>query len=161
MRGFRQDGGWSSRVTCCGMTWREAPGQGLATLGVWLEGIQAGRVNPKAEGKVGRPEFAGTAILDGEGGIAPLILARAGEIARDKARDTGVGLVRVQGLGELETAGAIAAEVALGPFAALIVGPRPSWALALPASEGLPVVLDSALRLEGSSAKAGGRCRRN
>jgi LDH2 family malate/lactate/ureidoglycolate dehydrogenase len=119
------------------------PACGLATLPDWLRRIESGEVNPHAEGRV-QSEHAGTAVLDGQRGLQPLILARAAAIAGEKARDVGTAVVRVTNLGPAGPAAAVAAEMAIGPEIGWIVGPGPSWSLALPSAEGLPVVFESA-----------------
>lgn len=128
------------------------PAHGIRTLPGWLDRLARGDVQPRAEGRVG-PERAGTAVLDGQRGVPPLILARAAGIAVEKARELGVGVVRVHGLGPTGPAAPIAAEVALGPHVAAVLGPRPSWALALPAPDGLPIVLDSELMPPGAAPR--------
>ena len=69
--------------------------------------------------------MTGTAVLDGQNGLPPLILARAGGLAIEKARDAGVGLVRVVHLGPAGPAASVTAEMAIGPFAGLALGPGP------------------------------------
>lgn len=129
------------------LLWFDAAGlpeHGVATLPAWLDRIAQGEVDPAAEGKA-RGERAGTAVFDAGRGLPPLILARAGEIATEKARDLGIGVVRVVHLGPGGPAAPVAAEMAVGPFAAFVAGPGPSWAVALPMPEGLPAVFDSTL----------------
>jgi LDH2 family malate/lactate/ureidoglycolate dehydrogenase len=121
-----------------------APRFGLATLQCWMGRIEQGEVNPKAEGRIAS-EHAGTAVLEGQDGLAPLILSRAAGVAGEKARDVGVGIVRVTGLGPAGPAAAVAAEMATGPEVACILGPNGAWTLALPSPEALPVVFDSVL----------------
>lgn len=121
-----------------------ASSHGIASLPGWLDRIDRKEVDPTAEGKP-RLEHSGTAVVDAEGGIAPLILARAAGIAAEKARDVGVGIVRVRGLGHSGPAAPAAADLAIGPFLGLILGPGPSLALAVPMPDGLPALYDSAL----------------
>lgn len=121
-----------------------APSVGIGTLPDWLHRMESRAIDPLAEGRV-MSERAGTAVLDGQNGVPPLILARAGELAIEKSRDAGVGLVRVNHLGASGPAANIAAEMAVGPVVALVLGPGPSWAMGLPSDEGLPAVYDSAL----------------
>jgi LDH2 family malate/lactate/ureidoglycolate dehydrogenase len=126
------------------LLWHDAaglPAHGFATLPGWLERIDRREVNPSAEGKV-TGETMGTAVCDGENGVPPLVLARAGELAIEKARAAGIGLVRIGNLGSNGPAGAVAADLAIGPYAGMIVDHTGAWALALPAPEGLPVVYD-------------------
>jgi LDH2 family malate/lactate/ureidoglycolate dehydrogenase len=116
---------------------------GVASLITWLERLERGELNGKAEGKIGF-ERAATATLDGMNGIPHLILERAGGLAAEKARDVGMGLVRVSGIKALGAAAAVAAELAIGPMVGVVLGPSSSWSLALPGGEGLPLVVDSA-----------------
>jgi LDH2 family malate/lactate/ureidoglycolate dehydrogenase len=129
------------------LLWLDAAGAapfGVASLPDWLGRFERGEVDPRAEGRIGA-EHAASAVLDGQGGPAPLILSRAAGVAGEKAREVGVGLVRVTGLGPAGPAAAVAAELAIGPHVGLVLGPGPHQALALPTAEGLPLVFDSAL----------------
>jgi hypothetical protein len=141
------------------LLWYDAAGAstfGIDCLDGWLERIERGDVDPKAEGKVGL-ERAGTAIFDGKNGIPHLILERAAGLASEKARDVGVGLVRVSGIKGVGSAAAVAAEVAIGPLVGLVLGPDASVSLAIPSADGLPVVADSILSgRDGASAGLGG-----
>lgn len=130
------------------LLWYDAagfPAHGIAALPGWLDRIAAGTVDPRAEGKVLTPEHAATAILDGQSGVAPLLLARAAGIAVEKAREVGVGMVRVCHLSTSGPAAAVAAEVAVGPYHAIVVGAGGEVAMACPSPEGLPLVYDSGL----------------
>jgi LDH2 family malate/lactate/ureidoglycolate dehydrogenase len=129
------------------LLWFDAAGasdHGIASLSDWLDRIERKDVDPLAEGRVVL-EHSGTAVFDSQGGLAPLILAKAAGIAAEKARDVGVGIVRVRGLGPTGPAAAAVADLAVGPFVGLIAGPGPSLALAVPMPEGLPALFDSAL----------------
>lgn len=114
------------------------PDHGLAALPKEL----GGRFDPRAEGRVSA-ERTSVVDLDGGGGIPSLILARAAEIAVEKARESGVGLVRVSNIEVAGPSAAVVAEIAVGPAAGMVLGL--SIALALPSANGLPVVFDSAL----------------
>lgn len=129
-----------------------APRFGIASLPDWLDRIGRGEIDPKAEGRV-ESERGSTAVLDGKGGLPPLILARAAALASEKARESGVGVVRVHGIGPAGPASAIVAELATGPLIGLALGPGPSIALALPMAGDLPEVFDPAL--EGRPAAEG------
>ncbi len=129
------------------LLWYDAAGLarfGLATLPDWLKRLQDHEIDPVAEGRVGL-EHAATAVFDGQNGVGPLILARAAGLATEKAREIGVGLVRVRHLGPTGPAAAVVAEVAIGPMAAMAIGPAGSRALAIPTANGLPAVFDSSL----------------
>ena len=108
------------------LLWFDAAGassHGIATLPSWLARIENQEVDPTAEGRA-RQEHAGTSIFDAQNGLAPLVLARAAEIASEKARDLGVGIVRVQNLGPSGPPAPVAADLAVGPFVAVIAGPE-------------------------------------
>lgn len=122
---------------------------GIVTLPSLLERLERREVDLEAEGLV-RGESAGAAVLDGQNGLPPLILSRAGELAIEKARDAGVGLVRVTNILATGPAAGLAAEMAVGPVAAFWLGPGPCWTVALPRDGGMPLVVDSTLGAEGS-----------
>jgi hypothetical protein len=129
------------------LLWFNAAGAasfGIATLPCWLERIGSGSLNFTATGTViaERPSLA---TLDGQNGIAPLLLERAAELAIEKARDTGVGLVRITHLGRIGSAAAIVAGMALRPKAGLVLGPGGLWSAAVPSPAGPPIVFDSGL----------------
>lgn len=83
--------------------------------------------------------------LDGESGLPPLILERAGELAVEKAREAAIGVVRVVGVGSVPSAAPVAAGIAIGPMAGWVLGPKGCRSMALPTSEGLPLVVDTGL----------------
>lgn len=123
------------------------PAFGVASLPDLLERIVDQKVDPSTEGTV-VGETAGTAVFDGQNGLPPLILSRAGQLATEKARDVGIGLVRVTGIGPVGPVANLAAEMAVGPWAGVLIGGEASWAMALPTDEGLPVVFGSGLGSE-------------
>lgn len=126
---------------------------GIASLPEWLERLDRKKADPASNGHVTQ-EHPGTAVVDARKGLAPLVLQATAGLAAEKARDTGVGLVRVRGLGEVNCPVAEAvAELAIGPYAGAAIGPGPRWALALPAPDGLPLVFDSMLAAGGSGPK--------
>lgn len=90
-------------------------------------------------------EHAGTAVFDAQQGLPPLALETAGRIALEKARDVGIGIVRVRNIGPTGPAAPVVSGLAIGPFVAMIAGPSPSLALALPMPEGPPALYDSGL----------------
>ena len=129
------------------LLWFDAAGastHGIATLPRWLDRLDRKEIDPVAEGRV-RLEHAGTAVFDARNGLAPLALEKAGEIASEKARDVGIGIVRVENLGPSGPPAPIIAGLAVGPFVAAIAGPGASLGLAMPMAEGLPAVYDSEL----------------
>ncbi len=117
---------------------------GIACLPDWLDAIARGEVDPKSGGTI-RRETTATAVLDGETGIGPLILARAGQVAQEKAREVGVGVVRVEGLGRVGPSADVAAAIALGPMIGTVLGPGSSWSTAVPVAETVPAAFDTAL----------------
>jgi Malate/L-lactate dehydrogenase len=129
------------------LLWFDAAGassQGISTLPIWLDRLDRKEIDPVAEGR-SCLEHAGTAVVDGRGGLAPLVLGKAAGIAAEKARDVGVGIVRVHGLGRSGPMAPMVADLAIGPFVAWIAGPGPSIAVGVPMPEGLPALYDSAL----------------
>lgn len=142
------------------LLWFDAAGAarlGMACLPECLQRIEAGSIDPAAEPTVG-VERPGTAVLDGRRGVPLLVLERASGLAVEKARDTGIGLVRVVNTGPAACAASVASEAAVGPMAALVLGPGPSIALALPGEGGLPAVFDPAL---APAPAPGGKATRN
>lgn len=119
------------------------PSFGAASLPDWLDRLQ-NELDPRSEGLI-LSEHPATAEIDAQRGLGPLILVRAAEIAVQKAREIGVGLVRVRNLGPQPVALFLAAELAIGPRLGLVLGPRGTWALGVPTAGGLPLVLGSDL----------------
>lgn len=129
------------------LLWFDAAGAasfGIETLPCWLERFESGSVDLTALGKI-NAERPSMATIDGHNGIAPLVVARAAEVAIEKARDTGVGLVRITQLGALGSAAEIVAAMAVRPVAGLVLGPGRLWSAALPSAAGLPILFDSGL----------------
>ena len=144
------------------LLWFDAAGVaafGIASLPGWLERLDRREVEPITAGTV-VSETLGTAVVDGRNGVGPLVLAAAGELAVQKAREGGVGLVRVANLGAGGPAAGVASEIALGPLIAMVLGPGPAWTLALPSDDGLPAVFDSALQAEPARGKKDSRAAR-
>jgi hypothetical protein len=129
-----------------GLLWydaADAPSLGIASLPDWIRSIEAAEIDPRAEGTLTR-EFPATAVMDGGRGLGPLILRRAAEVAQEKAREVGVGMVQVVNLSGTGLAGWVASEIAVGPTVGSVEGPG-VWALALPVAESVPVVIDTRL----------------
>ncbi len=140
------------------LLWFDAAGAstlGIETLPVWLETLECGQIDPKAEGRVERQRSAVT-VFDGQNGFPPLILERAAELAVEAARETTVGMVRVDHLGPMSSAAAVTAGIALGPTAGLVFGPNRLWSMGLPSEFGLPVVVDSGLATAGVAGRTTG-----
>jgi hypothetical protein len=117
---------------------------GISSLPWWLDRVASGEFRPTTDVRF-VSERAGTAVLDGGKGLPPVLLTRAAAIAGEKARELGLGLVVVKGLGAVPSAAPQAAELAIGPFASIVLGPKGAWSLALPSAGGLPRVSDRAL----------------
>jgi LDH2 family malate/lactate/ureidoglycolate dehydrogenase len=129
------------------LLWFDAAGassHGIATLPNWLDKVDRKEIDAVAVGRAGQ-EHAGTAVFDAQNGLGPLALETAAGIASEKARDVGVGIVRVRNLGYSGPSAPIAANLAIGPIAAMVAGPGPSLSIALPMPEGLPAVYDSTM----------------
>ena len=139
-----------------GLLWYEAAGApqfGIESLPGWLGAIESGQVDPKAEGAIVK-EHTATAVLDGKRGLAPLILARAGQIAAEKAREVGVGTVRVVNIGRIGATAEVASEIAVGPMVAEVAATG-SLALAVPVEGTVPAVFDTALAPTGRTSLPG------
>jgi hypothetical protein len=130
-----------------------APSFGVRCLPHWLDRLAEQDVPLKHDGVI-VSELAATAVLEARRGLGPLVLAHAASIASEKARELGAGLVRVEGLEPFGSAAEIAASAAIGPTIALVLGPQPSWSLALPMAGELPAVLDSELRAASEAQPA-------
>lgn len=133
---------------------------GVAQLPGYVEQLRNGGFNPRPEVRV-VSETASTALVDGDGGMGHLIGVRAMELAIEKARETGAAWVGVRGsrhwgaaahyaslalehdmIGLALTAGA---GNCMAPWGGVevIVGNNP-FAIAVPAAEEPPVILDMA-----------------
>ncbi|WP_422926509.1 Ldh family oxidoreductase [Singulisphaera sp. PoT] len=130
-----------------------APNFGIESLPDWLDRLQRGEFDPSSVGFV-TSETLGTVVLEGRSGAPPIVLARAGELAIEKARDAGIGLVRASHLAPTGPAAAIVSGMASGPTAAFAFGPDGQYALAIPAEEGPPAVFDSTLAADGESSRS-------
>jgi hypothetical protein len=134
-----------------GLLWYEAADAseyGIGSLPGWLDAIDRGDVDPKAEGKI-IEEHTATAVLDGQRGIAPLILARAALVGQEKAREVGVGMVWVVNLAGYDGPVAeVVAEIAVGPMVGTIAGSM-GLAVAVPVEGSMPAVFDSRLDPNG------------
>jgi LDH2 family malate/lactate/ureidoglycolate dehydrogenase len=129
------------------LLWYDSAGAlsfGIGGLASWLDRLANGEVRPVGQGWI-TAEFATTVVIEANQGVGPLVLAQAASVAAQKARELGTGLARVTGLGASGPSAAVAAGVALGPLAALVLGPGPSWTVALPTAGELPFVFDSDL----------------
>ena len=134
------------------LLWYDAAGAsdfGIGSLPDWLDAIARGEFDPKAEPWMVQ-ESPATAVLDAGRAIGPVVFARAAEVAQQKAREVGVGLVRIAGLAGSGSAAA-AAMIAVGPMVATVQGPG-AWTIAVPVAETVPAVFDSAIA-GGKAAK--------
>ena len=121
-----------------------APKSGFESLPGWLAAIDRGEVNAKTDGDLSR-EFTGTAVLDGKQGSAPLLLIKAARIAQEKAREVGVGIVRVTNMSGKVNPEPAAFDIAIGPFIGCVHGPGPSITVAVPTMGTVPALFSSAL----------------
>ncbi|GIW89458.1 MAG: hypothetical protein KatS3mg108_3782 [Isosphaeraceae bacterium] len=118
--------------------------QGLARLPEWLERLASGSVDPRSRPRFGTERLA-TAVLDAGPGPGVLALRSAALAAANKAREAGAAVVRLRGVADpIGPAAPIAADLATGPLAVLILGADDSWSLAASTAGGLPAVADSA-----------------
>jgi LDH2 family malate/lactate/ureidoglycolate dehydrogenase len=127
------------------------PDSGISTLTDWLDLLDHGRCDGRATTRIVLEKPA-TAVVDARRMLAPLALAAAGELAGQKARESGVGVVTILNLEGVHAAGGVAADLAIGPLAAAVRGPGSRLALAIPTAAGLPAVFDSSLAAESAPA---------
>jgi hypothetical protein len=138
------------------LLWFDAAGAssfGIASLPEWLEAIDGGSIDAGSVGTI-RKEHTATAVLDARRGLTPLLLKRAGELAVERAREVGVGLVRVENLGRTCPAAWASSEIAIGPMIGFVQGPGSSLAVACPVAGTVAVVFDTALA--GGATKSPG-----
>lgn len=132
---------------------------GVARLPAYVELLGAGDLNPRPEIRVER-ELAGTAAIDGDGGLGLIVGPRANAIAMDKAAECGSAFVSVNNSSHYGIAGYYplqAVERGLIGWSMTNASRRvrPLWAgepmlgtnpvaVAFPAGEESPVVIDMA-----------------
>lgn len=137
-----------------------ADAHGVFRLPQYVQRMQAGGFNPRPNITVTRTASA-TALVDGDNGMGHLVIARAAETAIAQARETGVAWVGVRNSNHAGAAGVYAAmpvmKGMIGIYSAvananhmaawggteLLLGTNP-LAVAIPAGEEAPVVLDIA-----------------
>jgi LDH2 family malate/lactate/ureidoglycolate dehydrogenase len=117
---------------------------GIVSLPDWLDAIDRGEADPIAVGSI-QLEFNGTAVLDGQQAPAPLVFLRAARIAQEKAREVGVGIVRVTNPGGVAPVAAVVADIGIGPMVGFCHGPGPSWTVAVPTMGEMPAVFSTEL----------------
>jgi LDH2 family malate/lactate/ureidoglycolate dehydrogenase len=133
---------------------------GIFRLAFYASNLQEARVNPKADIKVVQ-RSPSTALVDGDNGVGHLVIAFAADLAVELARQTGIGWVGVRQSNHAGAAGIYPAMIAehgmVGMYAAVstanhmgmwgsaeaLLGTNPI-AIAIPAAEGAPIVLDIA-----------------
>jgi hypothetical protein len=131
-----------------------APALGIATFPAWMEAIDRGEVDPRATGRVVSERMA-LAVHGGQNIPAPLVLERAAELAVEREREAGGGLVRVIGVALIPSAAPVPAEIAIGPMAGWVLGPERCWSMAVPTHGGLPLVVGPGLWAGGTTEKPG------
>ena len=132
---------------------------GVARLPAYVQMLQAGRINPRAQVRVVR-ETASTATVDGENGLGLVVGPQANRIAMEKAEAAGTGWVAVRNSNHYGIAGYYVLEaVARGLIgwamtnttrmvapllgAERMLGTNP-LAVGFPAGEEPPVIVDMA-----------------
>jgi L-2-hydroxycarboxylate dehydrogenase (NAD+) len=137
-----------------------ADAHGVFRLPQYVRRLRAGGVNPKPDIQVAKTAPA-TALVDGDNGMGHLVMARAAETAIELARATGVAWVGARRSNHAGAAGVYAAlplaadmigiysvvasanHMAMWGGAETLLGTNP-LAVAIPAGEEAPVVLDIA-----------------
>ena len=135
-------------------------GHGAIRLAPYLKRIEAGGINLRPNIRV-LEERAGTALIDGDNGMGHLVMTRAAELAITKARTAGIGWVGSR-LSNHAGPASLYARMALPHdmiglyFAVGSANHLPAWggldmllstnpiAVAVPAGDGPPIVLDMA-----------------
>ena len=128
-----------------------APSWGIARLASTLEALERKEWNGLGEAKF-ESERAAIATINGQNGVPALLAAQAAATSAEKARDFGIGRVRLRNVADPGPLAPFVAEPAIGPQIAMMIGPGPVWAFALTSEQGLPRIYDS--RLAGD-AKGG------
>src|SRR5215470_8836212 len=137
-----------------------ADAHGVFRLPQYVRRLRAGGVNPRPEIRVTQTAAA-TALVDGDNGMGHLVMARAAETAIELARATGIAWVGARRSNHAGAAGVYAAlplaqsmigiysvvasanHMAMWGGAETLLGTNP-LAVAIPAGEEAPVVLDIA-----------------
>ena len=135
-------------------------GHGVIRLAPYIKRIRAGGVNLRPDVRIVE-ERAATALLDGDNGMGHLVMARAAQLAGDKAKACGIGWVGARASNHAGPA-SLYARMALPRdmiglyFAVGNANHLPPWgglemllstnpiAVAIPSADGVPVVLDMA-----------------
>ena len=117
---------------------------GIESLPNRLAAIDRAEINAQGTGDLAK-EFAGTAVIDGKQGAAPLVLSKAARIAQEKARDVGVGVVMVTNVAGRGTPESACSDIAIGPYLGCIYGPGSAITIAVPSMGTVPAVFSSAL----------------
>ena len=137
-----------------------ADAHGVFRLPQYVKRLRGGGVNPKPDIRVEKTAAA-TALVDGDNGMGHLVMARAAETAIELARDAGIGWVGARGSNHAGSAGVYAAmplpHGMVGIYGVVAsANHMPVWggvesllgtnpvAIAIPAGEEAPIVLDIA-----------------
>lgn len=79
---------------------RGVDSHGVIRIQFYLEGIERGLVKPKTDIRVVRESFS-TALIDGGGGLGIPVAVKATELAVEKAKSSGIGVVGARNLGHV------------------------------------------------------------
>ena len=119
-------------ATCvASMVWADLHGidsHGAGMLPTYHASLVAGHLNPRPRIVVLR-ENASTALLDGDGGLGHLAADRAVDLAIEKARASGVGIVAVRNSRHFGAGGAYAERAAARGLLALVTSTTPTAAV--------------------------------
>ena len=134
------------------LLWYDAAGRpelGLRRLPGWLDRIEQGTIDPHAEPRIGL-EHPGTAVLDGGNGLPPWSWPVP---RRWPARRLARSAWAWCGSATCSPSTRRPRSPPIWPLAhfAAILGPRPSWTLAVPSAAGLPAVFDTDLEAAAST----------
>lgn len=129
-------------------------GFGLASVPLVLEKLAGKEFDPKAEPKLAL-ERPAVAVLKAGRALPALVIARAVELSEQKAREAGIGSVRIVGLGDALGADplVIASELGAGPYQSRVVGPGARRSVGFPTGR-TPALLHEEKRAVGIAPEA-------
>lgn len=139
-------------------------GQGMRGLGRYCEMLQSGGIVPGAPFEI-LADTPGVGLVDGHKGFGQVIAARAMDLAIEKARGIGIGMIGVRHSNHLGITAYHAMRAAeqrmiglcltnagpeMAPWGGITptIGTNP-WGIAVPTALGFPLVLDMALSTSG------------
>ena len=93
--GLPQDDAWTAADVLVRADLRGVESHGINNLHHYVDGLRAGRLNPRPQISVIR-ESSGTALIDGDGGLGLVVGVKAMELCIAKAKELGLAAVTVR-----------------------------------------------------------------